>query len=114
MIDLKEGETFVVVYSEDSKVDFRRDVPGYTGKVVLNYTDVGCLYYDNFYDYPLDGIGKNKYGYFKYRNSDTFRITEYYQGGTELYDVQEYHISFLTRKETIRCYIENKLLSLVS
>ena len=58
MIELKDGDTFVVVHNDDSRVDFIRDNPGYKGTIVYDYTDVGGLYYNNYYDYPLDGIGK--------------------------------------------------------
>ena len=115
MIDLNHGESFVMVYTEDSMVDFRRDTPSYGGTIVINFADVGCLYYNNFYDYPLDGIGKNTNGYFRYTNTNTFIINEYEEDGEVYpYDVQEYtiYIYMLTKKQALRCRIENFLFCL--
>ena len=115
MIEFKDGDTFVVVHNDDCRVDFMREYPGYTGAIVHDFTDVGGLYYNNYYDYPLDGIGKNKIGYFRYWNSDSFRVYDIdpTTGVGDPYEIQEYTIDKLTTKQTIQTKIEHWLFGLL-
>ncbi len=109
MKHLNFDETFVIVWDDDVIIDLRREYPTFNGHIVYDFLDVVCLYYNDYYDHPLTGIGKNKYGYFEFWWSDSYVVYRHECDDVERYEIPEYLIRKISRKRIIKELISNFL-----